>query len=247
MTTATKTRKTAARRSSRSAGDFAAAPFDAVAVTDDDCAGQLQACRIRICQLDTDGSPLAGADSSVVSDDLVKLTITPNYKAATEISESNACDEVKVNYLGPPSKVRDDIDIDFVTPNPFLHAVLLSQGELLSLSGGGYGFAAPPIGPIESNGVSIEVWTKRIIDGVLSVVHPYAHWALPKVLNIQQGARELSNTAQHTLLTAQAYESDLWFDGPGDDFDATSDRTWQWIPADTLPDVTCGFVTVAGS
>lgn len=216
-----------------------------VAASDDCLPNMLQACRTRICLLDSAGAPLVGAESMVVTDRLVKFTYTPNYKAATELTENNACDAVLVDYLGPPSLVRFDLDMDFISPDPYVLSLLLPQSSLLTgMMSGGVGVAAPPIGVVVNNGVSLEFWVKRVIDGVLSTVHPYMHWAFPKVLNAQEGARELSNTTEHGLVTAQAFENAEWFDGPGNDFDAVSTQGWQYIPADTLPDVTCGYATV---
>lgn len=223
-------------------------PMSVIDPTSHDCLPvQLQACRTRVCLLDTDGSPLVGADSMVVSDRLSKFTYTPNYKAATELTEQNACDATLVDYLGPPSKVRDDLSLDFVSPDPFVMSLLLPQSTLLALSGGGYGVAAPPIGVVANNGVSLEFWVKNVVDGTLDSVFPYVHWAFPKCLNAQEGARELSNTVQHGLVTAQAYENAEWFDGPANDFDSASDKTWQYIPTDTLPDITCGYAAVTPS
>lgn len=241
MATATKTRASRASVPESS-------PMSLGAITSDDCLpSMMQACRTRICLLDTDGAPLVGDASMVVTDRLSKFGYTPNYKAATELTETNACDATLVDYLGPPSKVRDDLALDLVSPDPFVMSLLLPQGTLLALSGGGYGFAAPPIGTVSNNGVSLEFWVKNVLDGVLDPVFPYVHWAFPKCLNAQEGARELSNTVQHGLITAQAYENAEWFDGPAADFDSASDKTWQYIPTDTLPDITCGYAAVTPS
>lgn len=213
----------------------------------DDCAVQVQACRIRVSKLNADGSPVVGAGASYVSDAFVKFTSTQNNDAANEIKEQNACGSTAIDYLGPPTKLRDDVELDLITPDPHLHAVLISQGTLLVVAGGAVGFQAPPIGPVTGNGVSIELWAKRLIDNALSTVHPYAHWAFPRILNLAMGPKEFGNSAQHSIITGQSYENDNWLDGPFNDFPADSSRTWQWIPTDTLPDIACGPVTVSAS
>jgi hypothetical protein len=182
-----------------------------------------------------------------VSDALAKATLTPVYDAGDEVKEKNACGATFIDVLADPTFVRADLSLDFLSPDPYLHAILLSQGVLLSPVSGGVGFAFPPIGQVTGNGVSIELFTQRMVDGALSTVHPYAHWALPRVKSLQLGARDFTNAAQHSLITGQCNENDNWFDGPLNDFDAESDRVAQWIPSDTLPTANCGPSTVVAS
>lgn len=213
----------------------------------DDCIPQIQACRIRVCTLDTDGSPMVAAGAMYVSDAFAKVTLTPVYETGAEVKEPNACGTTFIDYKSPDSLTRWDVEVDLLTPDPYLHKILLSQGAVLLPGGGGAGFAFPPIGPIPDDAVSIELWAKRIEAGALSLVHPYAHWAVPRVTGCKTGPKEFSNTAQHSVITASAYENANWLDGPANDFDAESDRCAQWIPTDTLPAVVCGPLAVAAS
>lgn len=216
-------------------------------VTTDDCIAQLFVCATRVCLLDTDGSPLAGAGSAYVSDALAKATISPVYDEGDEIKEKNACGATYIDVLSPPTLVRYNLSLDFLTPDPYLHAILLSQGQLLSASGARVGFQFPKIGVVEGDGVSIEFFTQRMVDGAISQVHPYAQWALPRVINLRVGDRDLTNAAQHSLITGEAYENANWADGPENDFDGDSTAAVQWLPADDLPDVQCGPITVEAS
>lgn len=215
--------------------------------TADDCIPQIFCCRTRVAKLGPTGAPLTGAGNAYVTDALLKATITPNYDAGTEVKETNACGATYIDVLPRPTLVRGDLTIEFLTPDPYLHAILISQGALLTPGSGGVGFAYPPIGQLVDDGVSIELYTQRMIDGALSVVHPYAQWALPKVQNLQLGARDFTNAAQHSPFVGQCFENPLWGDGPGNDFDAESDRFAQWIPCDTLPAVVCGPITTVAS
>lgn len=217
--------------------------------TPDDCAGQLHVCAFQVCALDADGTPLVGADSLYVSNALATATLTPAYKAGTEISEDNACGESLIDFLDDPSFLRADLALDFITPDPYLHAILISNGELLQPSGGGVGFAFPPVGKVTGNGVSIEMWAKRVIGGSQSTVHPWALWGLPLVRSLQIGARTFSGTAaQHSLITGQCNENPNWFDGPTDAWqDVATDRVAQWIPVDDIPDTHCGPEAVIAS
>jgi hypothetical protein len=182
----------------------------------------------------------------VAADDCIPQLQACRIRVA-EITELIACGATFIDFLDDPSLTRLDVEFDFLTPDPHLHAMLLANSVVLTAGGGGIGWAMPPVGQVTGNGVSIEIWTKRIVDGALSLVHPYAHWALPRVRSLQLGPKEMSNTAQHSDITGQANENANWGDGPFNDFDATSDRLAQWIPTDTLPDATCGTETALAS
>lgn len=206
----------------------------------DDCIAQLQACRVRVCDLDTDGSPLTAGGSLYVSDAFVRITLTPVYKDGQEIQVDNACGSSAIDYKSDDSLTRADIEIDFITPDPDLHAIMIANSVVLNGGGGGKGWQFPPVGVIGGNGISIEWWTKRIVDGALSQVHPYAQWAAPMCRSLKLGPREFSNTEQHAVITGQCNPNANWGDGPANDFDADSTQIAQWIPVDELPDVTCG-------
>lgn len=208
------------------------------------CTPQLQCCAVRVTALNLNGSTVIGASSSYVTDSMVKITLKPNYQAGDEIKEKNACGTVYVDYLSPPSFVRDDLDLDFASDDPQLLSILVPQGGILSV-GGAVGFAGPPIG-VQSGQCGIELWTKRVSGGVVDPTFPYAHWLFPYVNNVQLGNREFSSTAGHTLLSGEAVENTNWFDGPANDWPAVgSNRSHQWIPTATLPTATCTFAAVA--
>ena len=215
-------------------------------MAENDCLPQVHACVIRVTALAADGGPLPGDDTMYVSDALTKLTLKPVYTDGDEIEEKNACGTVGVNYKGDDTFKRCDIDLELLTPDPYLHTLLASGGELLTANGG-VGFAYPPLGAVTGNGVSIELWAKRIDDGSLDATNPYAWWVLPRIKNLRLGDREFSATAQKSPFVGQALENDFWYDGPLNDFDAASDRVAQWIPTDTLPTPTCGYVELVAS
>lgn len=209
------------------------------------CLPQVQACAIRVALLDTTGKPTGGASASYVSNALVKATIKPVYQDGAEIKEDNACGTTLVDFLSDSTLVRADVDFDFLTPDPYLHSIFLSGGEVLT-GAWGTGWAYPPIGVLTGQ-LSVEMWAKRINAGIADQTFPYARWVLPLVKNVRLGDRELSNTAQHSLLTGQCYENANWFDGPANDWPASSDRIAQWIPVATIPVIDCTYDAVTAS
>jgi len=210
-----------------------------------DCLPQVQACAIRVAYLDSNGVPTVGANKLYVSDALTELTMEPVYEDADEITETNACGSIAVNYQGDPTLKRGDIEITIASQDPYLVA-MLGGGTVLSDSGVN-GFAMPAIGAINSAPVSIEVWAKRIDDGELHDEYPYAWWVLPKVTRLKHGSRTFNNGAQLPSFTAQAYENENWFDGPLNDWPVASDRFAQWFPTASLPTIVCGPQSIAAS
>lgn len=206
---------------------------------------QVQACAIRVAQLDGSGVPQPGANNLYVSKAFTELQLTPVYTDGDEIEEKNACGEVGINYKAADSLKRADVQLTVITQDPYL-TKLLALGSILTDSGV-HGYAFPSIGSVESDGVSIELWAKRIDDGSLASDYPYAWWVLPRVINLRQGQRTFGSGAQLPVFTGQALENPNWYDGPLNDWPVASDRLAQWFPASQLPDVSQGSVTLAAS
>lgn len=213
-------------------------------MANEDDLGQVQACAIRVTDLDPSGVPQPGASNIYTSEALTELTATPVYSDADEIEEKNACGAVCVNYTGDDSLKRLDVALTICTHDPWLNA-MLSGGDVLT-DGGINGFALPAIGPLRGNGVSIELWAKRVDDGDLHDEFPYAWWVLPKVKNLRYGAKTFNNGASLPQFTGRGYENANWYDGPLNDWPVSSDRALQWFPVASLPTID-GLQTLAAS
>lgn len=214
-------------------------------MANNDCLPQVMACRLRVCKLDSNGVPSPGANKLYVTDAFASLTATPVYVDADEIEEKNGCGEVAINYKGDDSFKRLDVELQIHTHDPYL-AEMLGLGTVLT-SGGVNGYAVPPIGALTGNGVSVEVWAKRIDSGALHAEYPYAWWVLPKVQNLRHGTKTFNNGAHIQTFTGQAVENENWYDGPLNNWPVASDRALQWFPTASMPAVVCGPQTVTAS
>lgn len=205
---------------------------------------QVAACAIRVAVLDPSGVPNPGANQLYTSSALTELQVTPVYEDGDEITQKNACGTVCVDYKGDDSFRRADVSITVCTHDPYLMA-MLGSGDVID-AGAVDGFAFPAIGVLNASPVSIEVWAKRIDDGDLHAEYPYAWWVLPKVRSLRLGQKTFNNGASLPVFTGQALENPNWYDGPLNDWPATSDRVAQWVPVAALPAIT-GLSTLAAS
>jgi hypothetical protein len=213
-----------------------------------DCLPQVAACVMRVARLDGSGVPAPGASNLYVTDALTKVTRAPQYEDGDEIKQKNGCGAVCLNYKSPPSYLREDITIELCAPDPELMQMLI--GGTVLTSGARVGQAGPAIGVIsaqQQNGVSIELWAKRIRNGVQDATNPWAWYVFPKVTNTKLTNANHENAAHLPSITGEAYENLNWFNGPLNDWPAASDKSWQWLPWNTVPTASCGYRTLAAT
>lgn len=214
-------------------------------MANDDCIPQVQACRIRVAKLESDGVPLPGADNVYVSDALTMLTATPVYQDGADITQEGACGTLCLDYQGDDTFRRLDGELTVCTHDPYLMK-LLGGGQVLTDSGI-HGYSLPALGGLTNDGISIELWAKRVDDGDLHPDWPYAWWVLPKAKHMRRGQSQFTNGPHLPTFTFKAYENVNWFDGPLNDWPVASDRVLQWFPAQSLPTAACGSQTLAAS
>lgn len=208
-------------------------------MANDDCLPQLQCCVVRVCVLDGAGVPNPSTDQMYVTDSLTEIKITPVYEDGDEVVVKNACGTVAFSHKGDDSFKRADFAITTIQQDPYLAAMLSGDGTVLTDSGL-HGFAFPPIGPLTSNGVSVEGWMKRIDDGDLHAEYPWAWWVMPKIKNLRIGEMTFNSGETLPAYTGQALQNQNWYDGPLNDWPVASTRVAQWFPSATKPESACG-------
>lgn len=213
------------------------------------CLAQVQACMIRVAKLNaTTGAPVAGASQGYISDALVSVAFEPEYVDGAEITQDNACGNRVIDYRAPDQFRRGNVTIQLATPDPYLSA-LLSGGTVLTGSGGDagrIGFAAPPLGVLNTTPISVELWAKRpdMATGGLDADSPYAKWVYPLIRDLRLVGYTQENGPFLPSFTGRAFENDNWGNGPWNDWLAASDRVFQWMPTATMPTAACGPATV---
>jgi hypothetical protein len=214
-------------------------------MANDDCLPQVQACAIRVAYLDSSGVPRPGSNNLYVTDALTEMKVTPVYEDGDEITEKNACGRVVINYKGDPTLKRGDGTLSIFSQDPYL-TTMLGGGEVLTDSGL-HGFAFPQIGVINTQDISIELWSKRIDDGELHDEFPYAWWVFPRVSRVRHAERTFNSGPNVPAFSMELYENPNWFDGPLNDWPVSSDRLAQWFPTTGIPTISCGPQALAAS
>jgi hypothetical protein len=210
------------------------------------CGASLQCVAIRVTGLDAGGVPAPG-NVMYVTDNLVKIDFNPEMETGQEIAQKNAAGNLCIVYRTPDLMKRLNMTVEVCVPDPELE-VLLSGGDLFKTGVAPAdevaGFSYPPlmVDPVPY-GVSIEAWTRYVINGYQPPEQPYMWWAFPKT-QLRKGNRTIDVNQMPNVYEGFAGENPGWGTGPADDWAFPSDRVVQVAFTDTVPTVQCGGQTV---
>lgn len=205
----------------------------------------LQACAMRVARLEADGVPLPGPKNLYVSNGLVELTFTEELEKGIDITQTNACGDICATFRGPDLLKRVILNMHLCPYDPELFE-LLRGGSVLT-SGQAEGYAAPAVGVDPApNGVSIEIWCKRYLNGSPDSTWPYERFVFPRT-KWAFGQRKMDNGFQIAVLDGYGTENPNWFNGPANDWPVASNKCYQSLPTATLPASSVGYQTLVGS
>lgn len=108
------------------------------------------------------------------------------------------------------------------------------------------GYRAPEVGsdPMP-NGVSVEMWSRAVVDGAFASDLPYIHWVLARAFLRPSDTLSLSGEdAMTPTFEGFTNQNANWGDGPEGDWPYQSDRVWQYARVAAVPDFTRGAFTV---
>ncbi len=193
-----------------------------------DIKGQVQAFRMRLTKLDTNGVPTPAADMMYVTSSLVSIKTSPVYKDGADLQQENGEGVTCVDYQGPPTFRHVTIEVAICTPDPYLMDFLGSCTVLTD--GDAVGAAYPALGQLDTRPIGLEWWTKRVDDGQIADAFPYAWWLAPRIRNLRIGNKDFGNGVVLPTFTGQMFENPNWYDGPLNNWPVASDRVLQWVP-----------------
>lgn len=207
-----------------------------------DCAASLYVCLFRVARLNADGSPKVGANNMVVSEQLGRLTFEPEIEQGTEHTQKNGCGNIVASYKKRNQVKRLNLGLELLSPDPALQEILVG-GEVLA---DGDGYAYPELGDANEDKVSVEVWTRAIVDNDVADINPWIWWVFPETKWQYQG-RNLEESFLNMPFAGEATENPNWDNGPANDWPEESDRVVQHLRIDDIPDVACGYQAIPAS
>ena len=129
----------------------------------------------------------------------------------------------------------------FVDSGSIVPSGAVPTSDLSAGPGNQVGYQMPALGPVANpNGVSVEFFAKRIIQGYQATDYPYWRWVLPRVVAMHTLPRDFTNANAATVMEGQAWENPNWGSGPVGD--------WQFDSTKMLQRAVCGaqIVPAAG-
>lgn len=198
-------------------------------------AGSLFALGMRFARLAPNGAPLVGADNAYQTDSLVQMQFGLEYEEGEEIIQRNGAGRICLTYKAPDSLKRAAISgLQFCTPDPNVLEFLIGGEVIEDGDGNQIGYRAPEVGSEPTpNGVSIELWTRAIIEGAYS---GYFRWVFPRVFLRPSGDWTASGSdAMVPEFEGFGTQNPNWGDGPTNDWDYESDRVWQYVQTEDFP------------
>lgn len=207
------------------------------------CRAAIYVCRMRVTTLDSDGDP---SGFQYVTDQLIRLSFSPQYETGTEINVINGCGDLQFSDKKPDQLKRLSLTMNISTPDEELTA-MLTNGTLIISGGNTLGVRMPAVGAVSGNGVSIEAWTKSYVGDSQASTYPWRRWIFPET-RWRNGDEELGAKATDNAFSGEGVENDNFLNGPANDLVSGNHAEMASRILDTaIPDATCGRSSFTGS
>lgn len=200
---------------------------------------------LRVAKLGVDGAPLAGEENAYVTSRFMTLSFTPEYTEGDEVEEKAADGSVCVSYQLPDVLKRVTFTLTICAPSPELSEIL--AGGTLFENGDSevVGYQGPEVGvDATPNGVSMEAWSRAVIDGRLASPNPYWWWVFPSCVMRFDGERTLENGMLANQFSGWGVGNTNWGTGPAGDWEQTSKSPFQYVRTASYPDGIEDYIVV---
>lgn len=178
------------------------------------CQRPFKCVAIRGTKLDLCGNVVHGLTSTVVSQALTKVTLSPVYDSATDYNVRDANDALAVNEQGQPPLRWWEATIDFIAVDPYWINIALGWPLVLD-------DAATPnvVGWRSEEGDSaafaLEGWQNLAGEACVGTTRPYGYRLLPFLINSQvSGDVVLENGVASFSIKAHTHNNSPWGQGP---------------------------------
>lgn len=205
-----------------------------------DGAGSVQALRMRIARLAADGTTPAGASGMYVTDTIVKLDIKPAYVSGDDVEEKNGSGGLCLSWQEQDVLKNLGLTLTICSMDEELSEIL-GGGSVLTSAGSTIGYQMPGVGQkAMPNGISIEFWTRAIINGAPAATNPYRWWALPRAY-LKRADASYDSKGHLPVFDGFAIENPLWGNGPNNDWLLDSSKVLQRQRVAAIPASAIGY------
>jgi hypothetical protein len=214
--------------------------------------GSIHVCKARFTRLNADGSFAAGANSHVVTDQIMDVDYTPQIKGGETKELVSGCDCIPLAYRGFDKLMRVELKFQLATLAPALEELILGAALLVDTS-----TIPVPVGVVYPNQVSCtaahqpavacEFWSDAW-DGDHQAAAPnrYVRWVFPMVF-WQKDNGKLENDfhmpAFQGWTRANSNWTNVYADWPAGVAGSLSPFAWFWD--NTQPAATVGYSSLS--
>lgn len=209
--------------------------------------GSVYALGMRVVRLGVTGAPLIGAGNAYVTDNLVKLDFTMNYREGETKERLNGAGNACLFYEAPRTVRNITLNSLELCNNDAQLEQLLGGGDVLvDEDDDPIGYAAPEVGANPSgNGLALELWSAAMHDEGYDDAFPYERWLFPRESLWAAGTRSISADPMAVGFEGTGRQNPNYGNGPFNDWEYTSSRVFQHYRVPAMPDLSVnGLVTV---
>lgn len=209
-----------------------------------DHANSFQAVAMRVTTLNANSTVFTGSGGSWITNQFISVGFTPTYQAGADAAQLAADGTLCADFKSPDVLRYAALSVAICNPEPELRN-LMSGGETFSPGGASpvVGYGAPLHGvQATPNGVSLECWSRAVVNGKQASANPYWYWVFPYAQMWPTGETTLENGYPAIVFTGYAFGNSSWsaIDGawPWD-----TSRAYAFARAATTPTILNGFLS----
>lgn len=209
--------------------------------------GSVYALGMRVVRLGQTGAPLVGPGNAYVTDNLVKLDFTMNYREGETKERLNGAGRACLFYEAPRTVRNLTIDsLELCNNDSTLEAMLGGGDVLVDAEADPVGYAAPEVGADPSGfGLALELWSAAMHDEGYDDAFPYERWLFPRESLWMNGTRSISSEPMAVGFAGSGKQNPNYGNGAFNDWEYTSSRVFQHYRVPAIPDLSVnGLVAV---
>jgi hypothetical protein len=207
----------------------------------------IQADAIRICREGADGTPVADSTTGAYANyAFTKVDVKAAIETANEFVQRSADGGIFIDYRDDDKVKWLELTLTIQYPDACLQELIENGALLLGAESIILGYEAPLLASnVNSNPVSLEVWSKAPVGVLQGTTYPWYRWLFPMTRGWHRGDLTYENAVNEFVYDGWGFENANFGTGPFDDWTTTetsegdaldSTRCFEWIASTALPE-----------